>query len=186
MLLLLGDEPLDAGVAHGGDDPLVADEAVPDRDAALAAAEVLRVHERDATRVRREQGDGVRASGPRPPEVELQLEAVDLRQLVEHDRAVRERLELVSVVVVPEREALGRDPIAERGETPRQRLRARAVGGPLRPRDDEVLDPEHACLVDDVVELALEALEPDVPAACLEPGVLQSQAQLARVVGPLE
>ena len=186
MLLLLGDEPLDAGRARRGDDPLVADEAVADRGTGLAVTEVLRVHEGDASRVRREQRDGIRTRGPRPAEIELQLEALDLREHVEHDGAVGERLDFVPVVVVPEREARGRDAIPKHGEAPRQRLGAGPVGRPLSPGDDEVPNPEDARLVEDVVELALEALEPDVPPACLEPGVLQSPAQLVRVGGSLE
>src|SRR5215216_1052367 len=88
----------------------------------------------------------------------------------------------MSVVVIAERETCYRDALAQRREPLRQGLGAGAVGRTVRPRDDEARHAQDCCLLDDLVERAVEALQAHVPPADLEPGVVQSSAKSTGVV----
>src|SRR5512133_1585771 len=86
------------------------------------------------------------------------------------------------MVVVAEREPGGRDARAQRREPLSQGLCAGAVDRTLGPWDDEARHAENASLLDHLVERSVEALEFDVPAADLEPRVVEPSAELNRVV----
>ena len=139
------------------------------REPGAAAPEVLEVHEPAATGIRPQQRLRLLAGGPGPAEVELEPEARDRPEAFPEPLARRQPLELRPVVV----------------EVRRQPQRDRACGGGChalarrldlggaragrQPRKDDVLRAEHTQLLGHRIRLGVEAVEPDVRAADLEP-----------------
>src|SRR5581483_11452946 len=178
-LVLLDEQPLRARGDGGGDERLVADDAVADRHVVVVAAHpvVLQVDERAASARALELARRVGARLPDPAQVELeeQLAGGQSAQPVEERAPLAVRLELRPVVVEAELEPRGAHRLRGAGD-PRERV---AAG--LDPRQDEPARAERLELAAQTVELVLDRVEPRVQAGDRKPQLVEQRAHLARL-----